>query len=152
MVFVGEYQHFGRNSAEGGGIECHFALRGENAVVQFSVGDENGGVPFVDEAMWRVGECGLCRGIVLFPVCTAHVPVGKPHFFGFEILGLSVEYAGMSYERGKSAVMMSCEPVDGESAIACSDSTYVLLVKPRFGLDTVDGAEVVAHVLTAVVA
>ena len=51
MVLIGEYEHFGRHSAQTCGIECHHALRGKNAEVIFAVSDEYWGIPFVNEAV-----------------------------------------------------------------------------------------------------
>ena len=52
---------------------------------------EDGGVPFVDEEVGRVGVAALHGRVVLFPVRTAQVPVGEPKLFGFQVLLLHVE-------------------------------------------------------------
>ena len=107
MVFIGEDGHFGGDAAEFGCIECHFALRGENAIIKFAVGDENRGSPFVDEAVRRHGVGALRNRVVFAPVSSvgwvhcgvcgrvdlsaAHVPVCEPHFFGFKVLGFHVD-------------------------------------------------------------
>ena len=51
MVLIREYQHLGRYATEFCGIESHLTLRGEDAVVKFSVGNHDWSVPFVDETM-----------------------------------------------------------------------------------------------------
>ncbi len=57
----------------------------------------------------------------------------------------------MGDESGEAAFVMACEPVDGEAAVAGTHCAYVLVVDIGFTLHVIDCAEVVAHVLTAVV-
>lgn len=49
VILVGEDKHFSRHTAQTGGIECHFALRREDAEIIFAVRDKNRSVPFVDK-------------------------------------------------------------------------------------------------------
>ena len=77
---------------------------------------EDGRVPLVHELVRRVGEGALGCGVVLLPVGTAHVPVGKPFLFRFQVLHLHVEDAVVSDEGLETFVVVSGQPIDGEAS------------------------------------
>ena len=151
VVLVGIDYHLGGNATELGGVEGGHALGGEDAVVVLAVGNHDGSGPAVDEAVGGVGEGALSCGVVLLPEGSAHVPVGKPHFFGFEILGLHVEDAGVGEKGCEAAFVVAGEPVDGEAAVACAGGAYAGVVDVGLGLEVVDSGEVVLHVLAGII-
>lgn len=107
----------------------------------FAVADHYGRVPAVDKSVGRGCEGALCDSVVLVPECSTHIPVGKPHFLGFEILRLGVEDAGVSQERGEALVVVACKPIYGEAAVACAGGAYAGRVYGRFvGFHIIDGA------------
>ena len=91
VVFVRIDQQFGRNTTHYGGIKSSHCLVGKNAVVLFAMNTKDRCIPFVYKLVWRVGECALSHRILFFPVCAAHIPVGKPFFFSFQILHFHVK-------------------------------------------------------------
>ena len=89
MVLVGETEELGRNATQLGGIEGRHSLRGDDTIVLFALDAEDWSVPLIYKTMGRVLESLL----VSVPESTTHVPVGKPHFFRFQVLLLDVEDA-----------------------------------------------------------
>ena len=151
MVFIGEDEHFCRNSSQFGCVERRHTLRGKNAEVIFSVSDEYGGVPLVYEFMRRCSERTLCRGILFIPRSSAHIPVGKPHFFGFYILLFEVIDTCVGDKCFESFLVMSGQPIDRESSVAGANCAHVVAVDERFFFHFIGRTEIVFHVLATVV-
>ena len=84
---------------------------------------ENRCVPFIDKTVGRVGKGALSGCIVLFPIGSAHIPVGKPHLFGLQILHFHVEDTVVGNEGLETFVVMTGQPIDGESTEAGTHAT-----------------------------
>ena len=113
---------------------------------------QNGSVPFVYEQMWRVGEGALRCCVLLFPISAAHVPIGNPFLFCFEVLHFHVEDTVVSNECFEAFVVMSRKPVDGESSEAGTYAAQTFLIHERLFSHFIDCSEVVFHALAAIVA
>ena len=108
-------------------------------------------IPFVYKLVRRVGKCVLSYRILFFPVCTTHIPVGKPFLFCFQILHFHVEDAIMCNECFEALVMMSGEPVNGETTEAGTYTTETVFVYKRFFSHLVDSCKIILHTLTTVI-
>ena len=51
VVLIGEYEHLSFKTMHLCGVECHHALRSEDAVVKFADCNEDRGCPVVDKLM-----------------------------------------------------------------------------------------------------
>ena len=102
--------------------------------------------------MGRVSEGALHGGIVLLPVRTAHIPIGEPFLLGFEVLHLHVENPVVCDEGFEALVVVSCEPIDAESAEGSPYAAKVVAVDIGLAANLVNGSQVVAHALPAVIA
>ena len=141
-----EITHIDRNSGARTGI-LH-TPHGDVETPMFMPVGTQATVKFIGpEELYDMGS-----GVVLVPECAAHVPVGKPHLLGFEVLALDVEDARVSNKCSKSALMMAGKPVYRETAIAGTNSTDVSGIDKGLSSHVVDGAEIVLHVLATVVA
>ena len=124
-----------------------------DAEVALAVDAEYGRVPLVGIEMGRMGKGILHFAISLtVPGRRLEVPVGKPHLFGFEILLLGVENAVVGDETLEALVVVAGEPINTIAAKAGTDGAKSLTVYVGFGCNVVDGREIVAHTLAAVVA
>ena len=101
MVLVGEDEKFGGDATQACSVEGSHALVGIDAIVQFAVYAEDGGVPLVDEAMRGVlvGLAGVGR-LVLSPVGVFILPVGEPHLLGVGIHRLEVQRSDPLSQKG----------------------------------------------------
>ena len=108
-------------------------------------------IPLIDELMWRVGKSALCCRILLIPVSAAHIPVGKPHFFCFQILHFHVEDTVVCNEGFEALIMMTCQPINRESTKAGSNATQTIFVHKRFFREFVDSREIILHTLSTVI-
>ena len=90
--------------------------------------------------------------MLFFPVGTAHVPVGKPFLFRFQVLHLHVEDTVVGDEGLEALVVVSGQPIDGEASEAGTYAAQAVLVNKRFLGHFVDGRKVVFHALASVVA
>ncbi len=152
VVLVGEIQEFGVDAAQDGCVVGLHALREADAVVQAAVDDEDGRGPFVHKEVGRVGVGLAHGGVVPVPEGATEVPIHKPHLLGFEVLCLQVEHAVVGDEGLEAAVVVTGQPVHAEAAEAGTHGAEAVLVDVRLFLQLVDGAEVVLHALSAVVA
>ena len=114
---------------------------------------ENGRIPAVNVEVRRGGIHLLHLSVgSLFPGSRTQVPVREPKFFGFDILLLRVVDAVVSNETLKALVVVTGQPVHTVTAKARTHCTHTFAVNVRFFGNIVDGAEVVLHAKTRVVA
>ena len=153
MVFVGEEEELGVEAAHAGCGEGALGLRVLNAEVALAVYAEDGGVPTVDKEVGRLGEDALHLSVGrAVPGSRAHVPVGEPHLFGFDVLLLGVVNAVVGDEALEALVVVAGQPVDAVTAEAGAHGTHAVAVGVGLAGQVVDGAEVVEHALAGVVA
>ena len=129
VVLVGEDEEFGGDAAQACGVEGSHALVGIDAIVQFAVYAEDGGVPLVDEAMRGVlvGLAGVGR-LVFVPISIVVLPVGEPHLLGVGIHRLEVEGSVVGDEALEALLVMSGKIVDAESTERGTNGTEAVAV------------------------
>ena len=88
-------------------------------------------IPFVHELMRGVRECTLSRSVLLFPVRSTHIPIGEPHLFRFQILHFHIKDTIVGDKRLETFIMMTCQPIYGESTEAGAYTTQAILIYIR---------------------
>ena len=109
-------------------------------------------IPFVHELMRRVRESTLSRSVLLFPVRSTHIPIGEPHLFRFQILHFHIKDTIVGDKRLETFIMMTCQPIYGESTEAGAYTTQAILIYIRFLGYLVNSSEIVFHALSAIIA
>ena len=154
MVLVGVEEKFGFDATHTGCVESAHALCCIDAVVLLAVDAEDGGIPFVDEAVWRVvvGALGVGR-LVAVPKGVVVLPVGEPVLLGLGVHGFEVEGSVVRDEALEALVVVAGEVVDAEAAERGTYGTHAVAIDiGQRVASIVDGAEVVAHALACPVA
>jgi len=151
MVFVWKHQQFGRNASEFGSIESLHALGGQNAVIFFTMDAQNGRIPVLNEFMRWIGKRTLCHYVFRVPVRPAHIPIFKPHFFGFQVLSFTIKNAAVRDECFKAFLMVSCQPVYGETAVRSADTTQAVFIHVGFSRNGINGWKIVQHILASII-
>ena len=151
MVLVRINKQFSWYATHYGSVERSHGLIGKDTVILLTVDAKNRGIPFFDEQVRRVRKSALGNRILLFPVCASHIPIGKPFLFCLQVLHLHVEDTIVGNEGFETFVVMSCQPVDGESSEAGTHTAQVVFVNERFFCHFVDCREIILHALATVI-
>ena len=149
MVFIGEKKELSRNTAEACCREGAFCLGIFNAEVLLTVNAEDGSVPTIYIEVRRSLKHLRTLAIrILIPRCLPHIPVGEPHFFGFNILLLCIEDTIVCNECLETLVVITCQPIYTITAETCTNGSESLCINPGFLAKVVDCRKVILHTLT----
>ena len=152
MSLILERNETGRNVVQTGCREGLERLRVGDAVVVLTRDDEHRGVPLVDELVGRVGIRALCRSVVFLPISATVVVVYEPQLLGVAIHRLEVEDAAVGNKGLETLLVATGQEIDRITTIRSTHTAHALLIGPRLFGYIVDGREVVADVLTRVIA
>ena len=114
--------------------------------------DQNGRIPTVDKLMGRIGVRAHCRSVRLVPIRTAIVVIDEPQFLGLAIHRLEVVDTAVSDECLETLLVVTSEEEGRVAAIRSTDATHTIAIAPRLACHVVDRREVVADILTAIIA
>ena len=102
--------------------------------------------------MRRIGVGTHGRGVILFPVGPAVVVVDEEQLLGLAVHRLEVEDAAVGDEGLEALLVAAGQEIDRITAVGGAHAAQPVAVAPRFARHVVDGREVVADVLSRIVA
>ena len=102
--------------------------------------------------MGRVSIRAHSGSVRLVPIRTAVIVVHEPQLLGLAIHRLEVVDTAVSDECFEALLVVAGEEEGRVAAIRCTDATHTLAVAPGLACHVIDSREVVANVLTTIIA
>ena len=151
MGFAGEEDHAAGDAQHLGGIKSGHALGIGDAVVVLPLHEHDGRVPVLHVLVRRGGIGMHGRLVIPVPGSTPCFPVLEEHLLGGIVHHLLAENAAVGYECLETLLMVSRQPVHGESPETGTHCTKPVPVHVRLGCNIIGSGQQVLHGQSAVV-